>query len=197
VLEEHDQKETKEYILINGVGQFKTEEEFLKLNELGIESDATITFNPQDNQIYHLIIHNDKARVSLDSQGGILAKGTFKFDDGLDEKAEKIFNAINENDLQDFKDTLQEFFENGDAISLNIQPSQDSLGDFKIACNIEDKNSKTNLATTALLNRKSKVKKALETRAKNWMNNHKIDKNNSKAKVCESHFCQSEVCKKG
>ena len=195
--EEHALKETKEYILINGIGQFKTEDEFLKLNELGIQSDATVTFNPQDNKIYNLILHNDKARVSLDSQGGALAKGTFKFDDGLDEQAEKIFNAINENDLQDFKDVLQEFFESGDAISVNIQPSKDSLGECKVACNIEDKNSKTNLATDVLINRKTKVKKALETNAKNWMKNHGIDASNSKAKKCSRDSCQSETCKVG
>ena len=102
MLEEHATKETKEYILINGIGQFKTEDEYLKLNELGIQSDATITFNPQDNKIYNLVLHNDKARVSLDSQGGELARGTFEFKDGLEDKAEKIFNAINENDLQDY-----------------------------------------------------------------------------------------------
>ena len=197
MLEEHATKETKEYILINGIGQFKTEDEYLKLNELGIQSDATITFNPQDNKIYNLVLHNDKARVSLDSQGGELARGTFEFKDGLEDKAEKIFNAINENDLQDFKDVLQEFFESVDAISLNLQPSQDSLGEFKISCNKEDKNSKTNLASTSLVNRKTRVKKHLETRAKNWMKMHGIDKENSIAEKCDSQFCQADICKGG
>ena len=187
--------ETKEYVLLNGIGQWKSLEEFEKLKELGINSDASVKYNVESNKIYTLLIHNDKARVSLDSQGGKMAQAVNKPDDGLDIEAEKIFNAINENEIENLKDVLQEFFENGDAISLNIQPSWNKdTSEFMIAINSDNINLKTDLRTTQLLNRKTAVKRFLETECKNYMNSHNINKYNLKADKCDRASCISESC---